>query len=77
MVDRMKTITSETALKYMGNDIEDAEKQIKDLDKKLANKAEDEVDIVLILQYARYLLKHLSELILGLSNPSEKPLSLA
>lgn len=72
MVDRMKTITSETALKYMGNDIEDAEKQIKELDSKLANKAEEEVDIVQILQYARYLLKHLSELILDLSNPLRK-----
>lgn len=71
-VDRMKVITSETALKYMGNDIEDAEKQIKELDSKLANKAEDEVDIVQILQYARYLLKHLSELILDLSNPLRK-----
>lgn len=71
-VDRMKVIASETALKYMGNDIEDAEKQIKDLDSKLANKAEEEVDIVQILQYARYLLKHLSELILDLSNPLRK-----
>lgn len=71
-VDRMKVVTSETALKYMGNDIEDAEKQIKELDGKLANKAEEEVDIALILQYARYLLKHLSELILDLSNPLRK-----
>jgi|GEM_PF-6283364 len=36
------------------------------------SQAEDGVDIVLILQYARYLLKHLSELIVGLSNPLRK-----
>ena len=36
------------------------------------HKDENEVDIVLILQYARYLLKHFSELVLDLSNPLRK-----
>lgn len=71
-VDRMKVLSSETAIKYMEEDIVNAEKQIKELDIQLASKNENEVDITLILQYARYLLKHLSELVLDLSNPLRK-----
>ena len=68
-VDRMKIVTSETAIKYMEEDIVSAEEQMKELDKQLASKAEDSVDIDLVLQYARYLLKHLSEILLDLCNP--------
>ena len=45
------------------------EKQIKELDHQLANKRDNSVDIELVLQYARYLLKHLSDIMLGLRNP--------
>lgn len=68
-VDRMKVVTSETAIKYMEEDIVNAENQIKELDGQLANKAENTVDIELVLQYARYLVKHLSEILLDLCNP--------
>lgn len=46
-----------------------AEKQMEELDQKLANKARDSVDIELVLQYAKYLLKHLTEILLDLCNP--------
>ncbi len=68
-VDRMKFITSETAIKYMEEDIVKAEKQMEELDRQLAKKTEDSVDIELVLQYAKYLLKHLSEILLDLCNP--------
>ena len=68
-VDRIKMITSETAIKYMEEDIMNAEKQIKELDEKLANKTENGVGIEQILQYAKYILKHLSELVFDLTNP--------
>ena len=68
-VDRMKVITSETAIKYMEEDIMKAEKQIVELDQQLASKGENTVDIDLVLQYAKYLLKHLSEILLDLCNP--------
>ena len=68
-VDRMKVVTSETAIKYMEEDIVDAENQIKELDSQLANKSDNTVDIDLVLQYAKYLLKHLSEILLDLCNP--------
>lgn len=71
-VDRMKAISSEIAIKYMEEDIITAENQIKDIDEQLANKNENSVDIKLVLQYAHYLLKHLSELVLDLSNPLRK-----
>lgn len=71
-VDRMKVITSETAIKYMEEDIMSAEQQMKELDNQLASNSEDVVDISLVLQYAKYLLKHLSEILLDLSNPLRK-----
>ena len=71
-VDRMKVVTSETAIKYMEEDIVEAEKQIKELDSQLANKDENAVDIEQVLQYAKYLLKHLSEVLLDLGNPLRK-----
>lgn len=45
-LDRMKVLTSETAIKYMEEDIVRAEKQIKELDHQLANKRDNSVDIV-------------------------------
>ena len=68
-VDRMKVVTNETVIKYMEDDVVNAEKQMKELDNQLANNGENKVDISLILDYARYLLKHLSEILLELSNP--------
>lgn len=56
----------------MEEDILEAEKQMKEVDKQLANKNENKVDIDLVLQYARYLLKHLPELLLDLCNPLRK-----
>lgn len=64
-LDRMKVLTSETAIKYMEEDIVSAEKRIKELDNQLTNKRENSVDIELVLQYARYLLKHLSDIMFG------------
>jgi hypothetical protein len=46
-----------------------AKNQIKGLDSQLANKNENAVDIELVLQYPKYLLKHLSEILLELCNP--------
>ena len=65
----MKVLTSETAIKYMEEDIVSAEKQIRELDNQLMNKRDNAVDIELVLQYARYLLKHLSDIMFGLRNP--------
>lgn len=69
MVDRMKMLASETALKYMEEDIMTAEKQIKTLDEQLLNQTENAVDMEQVLQYAKYLLKHLHELVFNTSNP--------
>ncbi len=71
-VDRMKVITNETAIKYMEEDIVSAEKQMKKLNDQLANNGENTVNISLVLEYARYLLKHLSDILLELSNPLRK-----
>ena len=68
-LDHMKILTSETAIKYMEDDIVSTEKQIKALDAQLLVQAENTVDMEQVLQYARYLLKHLYELIFNTSNP--------
>lgn len=68
-LDHMKILTSETAIKYMENDIVSTEKQIKALDEQLLCQAENTVDMEQVLQYAKYLLKHLYELVFNTSNP--------
>lgn len=68
-VDRMKMLTSETAIKYMEEDIVTAEKQIKTLDDQLLNQAENSVEMEQVLQFAKYLLKHLHELVFNSGNP--------
>lgn len=68
-VDRMKMLTSETAIKYMEEDILTAEKQIKTLDEHLLNQANNTVNMEQVLQYAKYLLKHLHDLVFNTSNP--------
>lgn len=68
-VDRMKMVTSETAIKYMEEDIVSAETEIKTIISQIDKTNQNSVDIEQVLQYARYLLKHLAELILNISNP--------
>ncbi len=68
-VDRMKILTSETAIKYMEEDILTAEEQIKTLDEQLINQAKNTVNMEQVLQYAKYLLKHLHDLVFNTSNP--------
>lgn len=67
-LDHMKILTSETAIKYMENEIVSTEKQIKALDEQLLCQAENTVYMEQVLQYARYLLKHLYELVFNTSN---------
>ena len=71
-VDRMKLVTSKTAIKYMEEDIEGLEKQLAQLDEQQANKPADTVDMKVVLQYARYLVEHLADILLHLRNPLRK-----
>ncbi len=72
IIDRMKVVTSQTAIKYMEEDIVKIEKQLVQMDEDQANKPAETVDIKLVLQYARYLVEHLGDILLHLKNPLRK-----
>ena len=70
-IDRMKVVTSETVIKHLEGEVVDIEKQMQALDIKPQKPAET-VDIQVVLQYARYLAEHLSDILLRIRNPLRK-----
>ena len=71
VIDRMKMLTSETVLKRMEEEVVSLEKQIVELGDS-DDEAVTTVDIKVVLQYARYLVEHLPDILLHLSNPLRK-----
>ena len=71
-MDRMRVVTSETALKYLEEDIVNAENKLANLDKEIANQPNLQAEFDQVLQYAKYILEHLPELLLDLCNPLQK-----
>ena len=71
-VDRIRVVTSETALTYLEEDIISAENELAKLDKEIANQPNLQAEFDQVLQYAKYILEHLPELLLDLCNPLRK-----
>ena len=71
-VDRMRVVTSETALTYLEEDIISAENELAKLDKEIANQPNLQAEFDQVLQYAKYILEHLPELLLDLCNTLRK-----
>lgn len=71
-VDRMRVVTSETALTYLEEDIISAENDLAKLDKEIANQPNLQAEFDQVLQYAKYILEHLPELLLDLCNTLRK-----
>ena len=71
-VDRMRVVTSETALTYLEEDIISAENELAKLDKEIANQPNLQAEFDQVLQYAKHILEHLPELLLDLCNPLRK-----
>ena len=71
-VDRMRVVTSETALTYLEEDIISAENELAKLDKEIANQPNLQAEFDQVLQYTKYILEHLPELLLDLCNPVRK-----
>jgi site-specific DNA recombinase len=70
IVDKMKLISSEIAIKYMEGDLMKLEQDIKDLDtKKEVIEAREPVDMPTILTYVKYFVIHLKELLVDHCNP--------
>jgi site-specific DNA recombinase len=70
IVDKMRLVSSPTAIKYMEEDLTKIEQQISDLD---ARKGEQEmkgdIDMPTILKYIEYFVEHLKELLIDHCNP--------
>lgn len=71
-VDRMRVLTSESALKFLEEDITGVEKELTQLDEEIANQPDLQAEFEVVLMYAKYILEHVSELLLDLSNPLRK-----
>ena len=70
IVDKMKLVSSETAIKYMEEDLVKIEQQLANLDnEKEEHMNEETVKMPVILTYVKYLAEHLKELLLHHSNP--------
>lgn len=65
----MRVVTSETALKYLEEDIVGVEKELAQLDEDMAKQPDLEAEFDEVLKYAKYILEHLSEMLLDLCNP--------
>ena len=68
----MRVVTSETALTYLKEAIVNAENELANLDKEIANQPNLQSEFDQVLQYAKYILEHLPELLLELCNPLRK-----
>jgi site-specific DNA recombinase len=71
VIDRMKIVSSETVIKRMEEEVVNIEKQIAELHK-TDDQPANTVDIQAVLQYARYLVEHLPDILLHLRNPLRK-----
>lgn len=68
----MRLVTSETALKYLEENIVGVESKLAQLDEEIAKQTNIEAEFSEVLKYAKYILEHLSEMLLDLSNPLRK-----
>lgn len=71
-VDRMRVVSSETALKYLEEDIVGVENELAQLDEEIATQPDLQAEFDQVLQYAKYILEHLAEMLLDLCNPLRK-----
>jgi hypothetical protein len=68
----MRIVSSETALKYLEEDIVSVEQELTQLDEDIAKQPDLQAEFEQVLQYAKYILEHLSEMLVDLCNPLRK-----
>lgn len=71
-VDRMRVLSSESALKFLEEDIVSVEKELAEVDIEIAKQPNLEAEFEIVLSYAKYILEHLSEMLLDLSDPIKR-----
>lgn len=67
IVDKMKVLNSQTALKYMEDDLMKIEKEITNLSTEQPK--DNEIDMNAILLYVKYFMEHMDDLLINLSDP--------
>ena len=72
IVDKMRMVNSETAVKYMEEDLMRVEKQVKSLEKTKSEVPTETQDMPTILQYVKYFMEHLKDLLINSSDPVNK-----
>ena len=70
-VDRMRVLSSESALKFL-EDVISVEKELAEVEIEIAKQPNLEAEFEVVLMYTKYILEHLSEMLLDLSNPIKK-----
>lgn len=70
----MKFLSSETAIKYMENDLVTSESKIKDLEKQKeeAKMNKSTINIEVVMEHIKYFLEHLEELLIDGANPLKR-----
>ena len=68
-VDRMRVLSSESALKFLEEDVVSVEKELAEVEIEIAKQPNLEAEFEVVLMYSKYILEHLSEMLLDLSNP--------
>lgn len=70
--DKIKYLNSETAIKYIEEELVNIEKEIKNLQASKIDNKEKDVNMERVMEFVGYFLEHLEELILGGSNPLKR-----
>ncbi len=65
IADKIRVLTSETAIKYMEEDLEKIEDQIAQLQEEKLKKKQKAIDIVEVTETVKYFLEHLEDLLLN------------
>ena len=72
-VDKIKLLSSETAIKYMEEDLMKIEDEISTLTSELEeNKASEPISFEIVMKYAKFFLQHIDYLLLQQSDPIKK-----
>jgi hypothetical protein len=72
-VDKIKLLSSQTAIKYMEEDIMQLEQQIEEVEAQIdLKKSEQPISFDVVIKYAKYFLQHIDYLIMQQSDPVKK-----
>lgn len=72
IADKIRMLSSETAIRYMEEDLEKIEKQMAELMEQETQKAQETINMEEVMGTVKYFLEHLEELLIYGANPEKK-----